>query len=246
MEIGQALEAAEGSEVTVRGNLVVDSAGNTRLCSVLAESLPPQCGGDWINLLGFDASSVPNSKTSQRPSDIQTVRWTDSYIAVTGIKRIGGLAEVQLSAAGTTPGVQPERNGLTADYFVTEAEPRPLTFVPDEEATPTGFDGRNRATCRFSKPVARVEVTLDSDAIGLPSETFLIESPSRELAFPLADDVPSESTLELLLVGTYERVMIVVAEDGDRWNVNEHIGSALDTVTVVEKTVTDRQQMIRK
>ena len=92
MEIGQALEAAEGSEVTVSGHLVADRDGNTRLCSALLESDPPQCGGDRIGLLGFDASSVPNSETPQRPSEIGTVRWTDSYITVTGIKRSGGLA----------------------------------------------------------------------------------------------------------------------------------------------------------
>jgi hypothetical protein len=112
-EIGQALEAAEGSEVTVSGHLIADNDGNTRLCSVLAESLPPQCGGDRINLLGFDASSVPNSKTPPGPSDIETTRWTDSYITVTGIKRTGGLAEVQLSTeAPTTSGVQPGPAGM--------------------------------------------------------------------------------------------------------------------------------------
>ena len=97
MEIAQALQAAEGSKVTVSGHLITDSDGKTRLCSVLAESLPPQCGGDWIHLLGFDASSVPNSKTPQRPSDIQTTRWTDSYITVTGINGRRGLAEARLS-----------------------------------------------------------------------------------------------------------------------------------------------------
>ena len=108
-EIAQALEAAEGSEVTVSGHLIADSDGNVRLCSVLAESLPPQCGGDVIHLLGFDASSVPNSKTSpQGVREIETARWTDSYITVTGIMGIGGLAEVQLSTeAPMTPGVQP-------------------------------------------------------------------------------------------------------------------------------------------
>ena len=95
-EIAQALQAGEGSEVTVSGHLIVDSDGNTRLCSVLAESGPPQCGGDRIELLGFDAGSVPNSKTPQRPSEIQTARWTDSYITVTGIKGRSGLAEVRL------------------------------------------------------------------------------------------------------------------------------------------------------
>ena len=96
-EIAQALEATEGSEVKVSGHLIVDSDGNARLCSVLLESGPPQCGGDRIDLLEFDASSVPNSKTPQRPSEIQTARWTDSYITVTGIKGVGGLAEVRLS-----------------------------------------------------------------------------------------------------------------------------------------------------
>ena len=110
-EIAQALEAAEGSEVTVSGHLIADSDGNARLCSVLAESLPPQCGGDRIDLLGFDASSVPNSKTPQRPSEIQTARWTDDYITVTGIKGIGGLSEVRLStpAPSTVGGTAPDR-----------------------------------------------------------------------------------------------------------------------------------------
>ena len=98
MEIAQALQAAEGSQVTVSGHLIADTDGITRLCSVLAESLSPQCGGDVIHLLGFDASSVPNSKTPPGPSDIQTARWTDSYITVTGIKGRRGLAEVRLSS----------------------------------------------------------------------------------------------------------------------------------------------------
>ena len=96
MEISQALEAAEGSEVTVSGMLIANRDGKTRLCSVLLESDPPQCGGDRIDLLGFDASSVANSKTPQRPSEIQTARWTDSPITVTGIKGNGGLVEVRL------------------------------------------------------------------------------------------------------------------------------------------------------
>ena len=96
VEIAQALQAEEGTEVSVSGHLIGQRDGNTRLCSVLLESDPPQCGGDRIDLLGFDASSVPNSKTPQRPSEIQTARWTDSPITVTGIKGIGGLVEVRL------------------------------------------------------------------------------------------------------------------------------------------------------
>jgi hypothetical protein len=130
--IGQALEAADGSEVTVSGFLV-GWGGITSLCSGLLESSPPQCGGDRIDLLEFDASSVPNSKTPQRLSAVSdtgvigTTRWTDSHITVTGIKSTNGfgfreLAEVRLSTGteststsdevSTPPGVQPVPAGM--------------------------------------------------------------------------------------------------------------------------------------
>ena len=112
--IGQALEAAEGSEVTVSGYLIADWDGNTRLCSGLLESGPPQCGDDRIDLLGFDASSVPNSETPQRPSEIRTSRWTNSQITVTGIKGIGGLANVRLSTEAPSPIVS--HGGPVDDY----------------------------------------------------------------------------------------------------------------------------------
>ena len=112
--IGQAMEAADRSEVTVSGFLIADRDGNTRLCSVLLESDPPQCGGDRIDLLGFDASSVPNSKTPQRPSEIGTSRWTNSQITVTGIKGIGGLAKVRLSTEAPSPIVS--HGGPVDDY----------------------------------------------------------------------------------------------------------------------------------
>ena len=95
--IGQALKAVEGSEVTVSGFLIADRDGTARLCSALLESFPPQCGGDRIELLEFDASAVPSTSSPQRQSEIRTVRWTDSEITVTGIKRSAGLADVRLS-----------------------------------------------------------------------------------------------------------------------------------------------------
>ncbi len=93
-EIGQALKAANGSEVTVGGFLIVDTDGNIRLCSLLAESLPPQCGGDRIDLPGFDVSAVPNTKSVEfRPGGIRTVTWTDDLITLKGIRETDGLRE---------------------------------------------------------------------------------------------------------------------------------------------------------
>ena len=122
-EIGQALEAAEGSEVTVSGYLVVDRDGNTRLCFGLLESSPPQCGGDRIDLLGFDASSVPNSKTPQSPSEIQTARWTDSYNTVTGVKGVGGLAEVRLSTEAPTAQQEPSAPAVGSPPIISGGAP---------------------------------------------------------------------------------------------------------------------------
>ncbi len=98
-EIGQALKAANGSVVTVGGFLIVDTDGNSRLCSVLLESFPPQCGGDRIDLPGFEASSVPNTKSVQfSEGGIRTVIWSDGPISVKGIRETDGLREARPSS----------------------------------------------------------------------------------------------------------------------------------------------------
>ncbi len=98
-EIGQALNATNGSEVTVGGFLIVDTDGNSRLCSVLLESFPPQCGGDRIDLPGFEVSSVPNTKSVQfSEGGIRTVIWSDGSISVKGIREADGLREARPSS----------------------------------------------------------------------------------------------------------------------------------------------------
>ena len=98
MEIGRALEAANGSNVTVSGHLIVDVDGDTRLCSLLLESFPPQCGGDRISLIGLEVSTVPDTKSLPfSAGGIRTVTWT-GLITVTGIKGIDGLVAVQISS----------------------------------------------------------------------------------------------------------------------------------------------------
>ena len=140
--IGHALEAANGSEVTVSGFLIADKDGNTRLCSGLLESYPPQCGGDRIDLLGFDASSVPDSKTSQSSIGIQTARWTDSYITVTGIKGVGGLIDVRLSTQAPTPQEVPDAPAPTksnpqSSTILTPTPTLTRTFTPPDTLSPT-------------------------------------------------------------------------------------------------------------
>ena len=97
--IGQALAADEGSEVSVRGHLISDSDGRVRLCSLLLESFPPQCGGDRIELFDFDMNGVPGTQRSQNPGEIQTLIWTNYVITVAGIRNSEGLGTAQLTGA---------------------------------------------------------------------------------------------------------------------------------------------------
>ena len=109
--------------------------------SVLAESGPPQWAGDRISRLGFDASSVPDSKTPQRPGDIGTTRWTDSYITVTGINGLGGLSEVQLlPVLPTIPVVQhgPAGTGIYSDEVSTPTPPTEIPLTQVIEMARTG------------------------------------------------------------------------------------------------------------
>ena len=58
--------------VTVTGALFIDADGTVRLCDAIAESFPPQCGGDRIVVEGLDLDDI---------DDIQEengVRWSES------------------------------------------------------------------------------------------------------------------------------------------------------------------------
>ena len=58
--------------VTVTGALFVDADGTVRLCDAIAESFPPQCGGDRIMVEGLDLDDIDDI---QEEND---VRWSES------------------------------------------------------------------------------------------------------------------------------------------------------------------------
>jgi hypothetical protein len=49
--------------VTVTGALFVDPDGTVRLCDAIAESFPPQCGGERIAVEGLDLDTIGNLET---------------------------------------------------------------------------------------------------------------------------------------------------------------------------------------
>ena len=96
--VAQALAVDEGSEAAVSGFLVTRVDGSVRLCSQSLKSSPPQCGGDRIELIGFNSDSVPGAQHSENPGEIGTLIWTNAPITVTGTRTSEGLAVGRLSA----------------------------------------------------------------------------------------------------------------------------------------------------
>jgi hypothetical protein len=62
----------------VSGNLLVQG-GEARLCSALAESFPPQCGGPSLLVDGLDLDTVADLTTQG------DVSWTDRPIVLEGV-----------------------------------------------------------------------------------------------------------------------------------------------------------------
>ena len=220
LEIGQALEAAEGSEVTVSGHLIVDTDGNTRLCSVLMESYPPQCGGDRIDLLGFDATSVPNTETPQRPSEIGTARWTNSQITVTGIKRTGGLAEVQLSTeAPASDEVPTPTPGQLSEWY---REAQKVVWPIDGVYSSNIDERRNRIVfgvlTKYVVQQAREALAKTS----VPEEAVVFERPPKKRLddSPVRVDTPIGVSISLefervVRVGQSVSIEVVLTNKGD-------------------------------
>jgi hypothetical protein len=65
--------------VLVNGALFVDPDGVVRLCDAFAESYPPQCGGDWIEVVGLGLDDIELEEANG-------VRWAEQ-VQVAGTVR---------------------------------------------------------------------------------------------------------------------------------------------------------------
>jgi hypothetical protein len=90
LTIEEALASAPAEPVTVRGYLVATKDASVQLCSALAESYPPQCGGASLVLDGLDLATVQGLTTPTEP-DYAHTSWTESPISVHGTLSNGVL-----------------------------------------------------------------------------------------------------------------------------------------------------------
>jgi hypothetical protein len=68
----------------VTGSLLANG-DDVRLCAALAESFPPQCGGDSITVVGLDLGTLDGLTTEG------DVTWSDLPITVEGVLADGSL-----------------------------------------------------------------------------------------------------------------------------------------------------------
>lgn len=84
VSIDEALASDSSEPLLVSGNLLV-TADDVRLCSALAESFPPQCGGASLVVDGLDLATVDGLMTEG------DVSWTDRPIELRGVVSDGTL-----------------------------------------------------------------------------------------------------------------------------------------------------------
>jgi hypothetical protein len=84
ISIEEALETDSDEPLLVNGNLLVVN-GEPRLCSALAESFPPQCGGASLLITGLDLSGIDGLIVEG------DVMWTDRPIQLAGVVADGRL-----------------------------------------------------------------------------------------------------------------------------------------------------------
>ncbi len=77
ISVAEALTPAIDGPVLVNDFLVA-SNDEVRLCSLLAESFPPQCGGDSLSVVGLDVTARDDTTSASG------VTWTDQIVQVLG------------------------------------------------------------------------------------------------------------------------------------------------------------------
>lgn len=78
ISIDDAIAQTGAGPVLVNGSLIVNPDGTILLCSAMAESYPPQCGGTRLEVRGLDLSSIPDLQ------EANGVRWADQAVQLFG------------------------------------------------------------------------------------------------------------------------------------------------------------------
>lgn len=99
LTVQEAITLGEAEHVTVVGSLLIGADG-VRLCSALAESYPPQCGGDSLRVESLDIDRLVGLSHTDQTAGPARVSWADYPVTLSG--SLAGdtltVAETPLSA----------------------------------------------------------------------------------------------------------------------------------------------------
>ena len=85
MDIASATALATGSKAAVTGFVLMVSGQTPVLCAELLESMPPQCGGARMDIIGVTAADLLGLR------EAEGVRWTAEAVTLSGVVREGRL-----------------------------------------------------------------------------------------------------------------------------------------------------------
>ena len=205
MNIDKGNQASEGESMINLGNI----------------ANPEVAGGEFkIKTLGNDGR--PFKVVSDSEGRVWLIVGTDSGFE--------GLSAVYYATITYTLSESFEVDGPCS---LTRAAQLPIEFEY-KGTIPTGFDGINRASCRFTKPVKTVTINLTGEATH--TETFTLSEPAKAVSFPLPEGTLSITTLEIVPPGEYQREMTVTSVDGETLVISDQPG-VLKIVTILEPVV---------
>jgi hypothetical protein len=79
--VDQLVARSADSPIAVTGLVIVEGDGPARLCELILESYPPQCGGATIELVGLDVGSIDGATSEAgvtwKEGAVFTVQRTD-------------------------------------------------------------------------------------------------------------------------------------------------------------------------
>jgi len=91
ISVAEAVQLAQGTDVTVRGHVFQPDEGATVMCDLLGESFPPTCSGPTLTTDGLDVNSLPSVETTAPGDLVAPATWTSEPVEVSGELEAGRL-----------------------------------------------------------------------------------------------------------------------------------------------------------
>lgn len=84
VEVGEALDLPDGTEVVVEGYVFAPDQGDVVMCERFGESYPPSCLGETLRVTNLDVASLPGLESTSGGDVVRPATWTTEQVQVHG------------------------------------------------------------------------------------------------------------------------------------------------------------------